>query len=57
MPVKLPTRWPARQALIEWGLKPCPTPGCRVLVNVEVTGVPHCVECRSRHRNRKGRRR
>lgn len=41
------TGFPSRNELIAWGLEPCQTPDCRVLVNPEV--APHCIRCKRRH--------
>jgi hypothetical protein len=55
-PQTAPVRWPSREEFIEWGLRPCKTPDCRILVNVQVTGVPHCAACLRRHHAKRGRR-
>lgn len=47
-----PNTIPTRQALIDWGLRPCQGNDCRILVNPEA-GIRYCAGCRGAVRHRK----
>jgi hypothetical protein len=51
------TDWPTRDEFIAWGLRPCNSLSCRVLINPSLSDDECCMDCRRKQRDRESRKR